>query len=173
MKNILVFLALFLSLTLSRLQAQNHKYIDFDLPTISTFNIRLSKIVGEKLVLLTFWTTWCPYCLNEIPSLNSLYEKYSQKGLEIIAVNIKEPLNIVKKYVEKNKIKYNVVLDTTGEVASYYKIKGVPTNFVIDLKGNIIFAAHTLPQEYFIQNRLPSPPMPKNVKTYKKTKTKK
>ncbi|MCS7228086.1 MAG: TlpA family protein disulfide reductase [Endomicrobia bacterium] len=149
--------------------AEKYKYIDFDLPTISTSNIKLSKIVGNKLILINFWTTWCPYCLNEIPKLNTLYEKYKEKGLEIIGINIKEPEKIVKKFVEEHKIKYNIALDKDGSIASYYKIKGIPTNFVINFSGEIIFAAHILPKEDFIINHLPKPTnILKNVKPTKK-----
>lgn len=173
---ILLSIVLFVCQNITAQVSKEYKYIDFDLPTISTFNIRLSEIVGKKLVLLNFWATWCPYCINEIPQLNSLYEKYKDKGLEIIAVNIKEPQKTVKKFVEVHKIKYNVVIDNDGVITSYYKIKGIPTNFIIDFNGNIIFVAHVLPKEELIENYLPKPQPPpsKNVKTIKtKTKTKK
>jgi len=143
-------------------------YIDFELPTISTCTIKLSDFVGKKLVLLNFWTTWCPYCNTEIPYLIKLANKYKDKNLEIIGINIREPENIVKKFVSNKQINYIVVLDTTAEVAKKYNIKGVPTNFMINTKGEIIFVGHTLPNEEFITKNLPI--FEKERKTKKRTK---
>jgi thiol-disulfide isomerase/thioredoxin len=134
-----------------------NNYIDFELPTVSTYSIKLSDIVGKKLIILNFWASWCPYCNQEVPYLIELANKYKDKNLEIIAVNIGEHEKIVKKFVSNKQINYIVVLDTTTEVAKRYNIKGIPTNFVIDLTGKIIFVGHLLPTEEFIIKNLPKP----------------
>ena len=131
-----------------------NKFIDFELPSISTYNIKLSDLVGKKLILLNFWTTWCPYCKQEIPRLITLANKYKDKNLEIIGINIREPEKMVKKFAENKQINYTIVLDTAAVVAKKYNIKGIPTNFIINKEGNIVFVGPLLPTEEIIIKNL-------------------
>ncbi|MCX7911313.1 MAG: TlpA family protein disulfide reductase, partial [Endomicrobia bacterium] len=83
------------------------KYIDFEAQQIvSTDTFKLSSIVGKKLILINFWTTWCPYCVREIPELKEYQTEYGKKGFVVVAVNIDEPRNKVSNFVEKNEINY-------------------------------------------------------------------
>lgn len=132
------------------------KYMDFDLPVVnSAESFKLSSIVGQKLVLLNFWTTWCPYCVKEIPDLKSLYEKYNNDGLEIVSVNIGENEKDVVKFISAREVKYKVVLDKKGHVARNYGVRGIPTNFLVGLNGDVIFAGYSLPNEKIIEESLP------------------
>ncbi len=134
---------------------ESYKYIDFELPKLSSNEtIKLSSFVGKNLILLNFWTTWCPYCLREIPELKQLQKKYENKGLKIIAVNISEKETEVSKFVKKQQINYTILLDSKGKVARQYSVRGIPTNFLINLKGEIIFTGHYLPDEILIEKNL-------------------
>jgi len=147
------------------------KYLDFELPVVnSTETLKLSNIVGKKLVLLNFWATWCPYCVREIPDLKNVYEKYKNKGLEIVAVNIGESSKEVSKFVEIKEIEYKVVLDQKTQVARMYGVRGIPTNFLIGLDGNVIFGGYVMPDEKIIEENLPKNPTskPKKSKTEKR-----
>ncbi len=147
----ILLLFFMLSITLFAEVKNENKYIDFSLLTIESKKIKLSDIVGKKIVLLNFWASWCPYCVAEIPQLKRLYTKYKDKGLEIVAVNILENKNVVSRFVKKNKITYFVVLDTDGKVAQLYNVRGIPQNFLIDTKGKIVYIAHQLPPEEVIK----------------------
>lgn len=166
---------LFFLLIFSKLYPQQEqKYIDFELILMnSTETLKLSNLIGKKVILLNFWTSWCPFCVREIPKIKKLYNAYKDKGLEIISINIAEPQKTVNKFIKEKDITYKVALDLNAEVSKKYNIKKIPTNFLIDLQGNIVFASYILPQTEFIENYLPKPISPKNVKTHKKTKTKK
>lgn len=167
-KIIFYFFTIFIFLT--KLQSQPQKYIDFELMSISSGIIKLSDIVGKKIVLLNFWTTWCPFCVKEIPELKNLASTYSNKGLEIIAVNIREPEKVVRKFVTDKAINYPVVLDLTAEVAQKYRVRGIPTNFLINHKGEIVFVDYLLPSEELIKqlitemNKPVKPPQKKRKK---------
>lgn len=165
----LTSLIIFLPLQISS-QETEPVYINFDLPTISTYNIKLSDIVGGKLVLLVFWTTWCPYCKISLPRLSQVYEKYHRDGLEIIAVNIREPNKAVKKFVETYNLPYLITIDNSGNVAKQYQIKGVPTYVLISTSGKIIYQNYLFPSEELIVKNLPKLIQPKNVKTKQKSK---
>ncbi len=166
LKLFIIILIFFSNLFTQQNDNLQNNYIDFELPSISTYNIKLSDIVGKKLIILNFWASWSPYCVQEVPYLVELANKYKDKNLEIVAINIGEHEKIVKKFVSNKKINYIVVLDTTAEVAKKYNIKGIPTNYVIDLSGKIIFVGHLLPTEEFIVKNLPKP-----LKSLKKQKS--
>ncbi|MCS7152309.1 MAG: TlpA family protein disulfide reductase [Endomicrobia bacterium] len=160
MKKIIVMLIL---LTVGNIYSQTKKvyketvkYIDFEAQQIvSTDTFKLSSIVGKKLILINFWTTWCPYCVEEIPHLINLYNKYKDNGLEILAINIGEPKNKVENFVISEKIPYKILLDTQGKIARQYGVRGIPTNFLISPEGNIIFAGHSLPNFELIEKNFP------------------
>ena len=171
MKKIISILLLLTTIACAQTKKQKEtslKYIDFELPILnSTESFKLSSIVGQKVVLLNFWATWCPYCVEEVPDLKAVYEKYKDKGLEIVAVNIGETNKDVANFVEAKEIKYKVVLDQKAQVARMYGVRGIPTNFLIGLDGNIIFAGYTMPDEKIIEEDLPKE---QNSKTKKSTK---
>lgn len=131
------------------------KYIDFELPSVSTYVVKLSDIVGKKLIILNFFATWCPYCNQNFVYLKKIYEKYKDQNLEIVSISIKEPYKVVQKFVEKNNIKHIVLIDSSGNTAKQYNIRKVPTNFIIGPNGNILFIGHSIPnEEFIIQNFL-------------------
>jgi len=169
MKKIITIPLLLITIACAQTKKQKEsslKYIDFELPVLnSTESFKLSSIVGQKLVLLNFWTTWCPYCVKEIPDLKSLYEKYNEDGLEIISVNIGENEKDVAKFISVREVKYKVLLDKRGQVARSYGVRGIPTNFLIGSNGEIIFAAHGLPDKKTIEDNLLKEVKPKNRKT--------
>lgn len=120
---------------------------DFSLTDINgkTYNLKDAK--GKKTILIVFWATWCPYCVNEIPDLIKIQDKYDTKDLEVWALNIKESKEKVVSFAKKRSINYTVLLDSSGLVANVYKISGIPANIVIDKKG-IIRSAGQLPDNY-------------------------
>jgi len=168
MKKIMIMFLMLTTIACAQTKKKENilKYFDFELPVVnSTETLKLSNIVGKKLVLLNFWATWCPYCVREIPDLKNVYEKYKDKGLEIVAVNIGESSKEVSKFVEIKEIKYKVVLDQKTQVARMYGVRGIPTNFLIGLDGNVIFADYVMPDEKIIEENLPKIPTPKPKKS--------
>jgi peroxiredoxin len=114
---------------------------DFFLSDLEGKQYRLSDYVGEKPVLLVFWTTGCPVCITGIPALNKIFLTRS-KDLELISINILESKRAVNRLVEAKGIKYPVLLDPHGITAKNYRIRGVPTFIVIDLKGSMGYYGH-------------------------------
>lgn len=131
------------------------KYKDFELRVVSsTKTIKISDLVGKSVILLNFWTTWCPYCVKEVPELLDLNKKYKQQGLTIVAVNIAEPESRVVNFIKSNAINYDVVLDQQGTIARSYGVRGIPMNFLIDPLGNIVFANHSLPDDKILKENI-------------------
>ncbi|MDO8735038.1 MAG: TlpA disulfide reductase family protein [Elusimicrobiota bacterium] len=133
-----------------------NKSIDFSLQVLSsTETFKLSNYEGKNPVLVNFFATWCPYCVQEIPELNELQKKYTQKGLIIVSVNIQEKEEKIANFVKRKKILYKILLDTNGEVAKKFIVLGIPTNILIDSKGVIVFRGNNLPNKILVEKVLP------------------
>ena len=96
------------------------------------------KQLKGKVVFLNFWATWCGPCREEMPSMETLYSRYSEKGLEILAVNCGEEQRDVLAFIKTNKFSFPALMDADGKVSNAYGIRAIPTTFIIDRDGNII-----------------------------------
>ena len=100
-------------------------------------NVRLDDFQG-KIVFLNFWTTWCPTCRTEMPSMERLHRKLSGKDFAMVTVNIKESASQVKNFFEKYKLTFTALLDITGEVSTEFGLRAIPTTFILDKSGQIL-----------------------------------
>ena len=110
---------------------------DFTLVDLSGNEVSLSDFRGKK-VFLNFWATWCPPCKAEMPEIEKIYQETKDDDFVILSVEIGEPLNTVKTFIEKNKYNFKVLLDLDQSVATTYGITAIPTSYFIDEEGNII-----------------------------------
>ena len=110
---------------------------DFSLSLLEGETKSLSSYKG-KVVFLNFWATWCGPCRIEMPSLEALYNKFSDKGLEILAVNCREDQTTVSSFLKNEGFTFPVLLDLNGRVSLNYGIQAIPTTFLIDRDGMII-----------------------------------
>jgi thiol-disulfide isomerase/thioredoxin/Cu/Ag efflux protein CusF len=111
---------------------------DFALPTLSGETIRLSDLRG-KVVLLNFWATWCVPCRTEMPTLEELYQRYKERGLEVVAVNL-DALSTagVEAFLKEVAVTFRIVLDPSWSAAQVYRVLGLPTTYLIDRVGNVV-----------------------------------
>ena len=110
---------------------------EFTLPNVAGKKVSLKDYRG-KVVFLNFWATWCESCRDEMPSMERLYQEFKDKGLEIVAVNVKENRKDALAFARKFKLTYPVMLDTEGEVGLLYGAFGLPTTYLIDRKGVVL-----------------------------------
>jgi len=122
-----------------RLLAQRVSPRDFSLPLVGADreNLTLSELRG-KVVFLNFWATWCPPCRDEMPSMESLYGRYKEKGLEIVAVNMRESQELVHAFMSDYGLSFPAVLDINGGVSTGYGIQAIPTSFILNREGQIV-----------------------------------
>ncbi len=109
---------------------------DFTLKTLDGRSVSLKDYRG-KVVLVNFWATWCPPCREEMPLFEEVYEKYREKGFEVLAVSTDSSKEAVTDFVKKYKLKFTVLFDDAN-VANIYGIQGLPTSFLIDREGKIV-----------------------------------
>lgn len=103
-------------------------------------SVALSEFRGNPLVLV-FWTAWCPLCKEEIPKLNDIH----RSGVPVLGVNLMESAKRVRSAVEKEPIRYRVVLDFDGSVGRTYHVKGTPTVLILDANGIIKYYGNDVP----------------------------
>ena len=99
-----------------------------------TFN---NASVKGKVVLLEFWTTWCPYCKDEQPLVDAVDHEFADKGLIVLAVDVVESKKTVKKYLQEHPRSCRVVLTEDTNLAAMYQANSYPIYVVIDRDGNI------------------------------------
>jgi thiol-disulfide isomerase/thioredoxin len=94
-----------------------------------------------KPVVLEFWATWCPPCLQLIPHMKDLHEKHADDGLTILSIHDANGARkkALERFAKDQKITYPIGLDTTGRVMSAYGIRMLPHAVVIDREGKVIW----------------------------------
>jgi len=125
----------------------NADALDFSLKTIEGKVVSLKDYRGKKIVHLTFWATWCPGCIMEIPKLKQLHQAIGDKPYEILAVDIgvNDSLTRVRNIQQRYQLPYKILFDERGEVAIRYGVIGIPVHIIIDKEGNIIRRFNQLP----------------------------
>ncbi len=113
---------------------------DFSLPKADGTPFSLSKLRG-KYVLVDFWASWCGPCRKENPQVVALYNKYKDKGFEILGVSLDEDKEAWLKAIEKDRLTWIHVSDLKGwqnEAARLYNVNAIPMTYLIDPDGVII-----------------------------------
>jgi thiol-disulfide isomerase/thioredoxin len=93
-----------------------------------------------KVVLIDFWATWCPPCVEEAPELVGTYEKFKDRGFEIVGISLDESKEALEKFTAENKMTWPQFFDGKGwenELAQRYKIQSVPTLWLLDREGKL------------------------------------
>jgi peroxiredoxin len=92
-----------------------------------------------RVVIVNFWASWCPPCRAEMPSLNRAWAELQGKGVAMLAINAAEDRAAVAAFVGDHPIAFPVLLDSDGEAGTRWAVKGLPTTFVIDRAGRIVY----------------------------------
>jgi len=96
-----------------------------------------------KVVLVNFWATWCPPCVEELPSIASLWATHSRQDFEVVAVNAGENRNDVDAFLFEWQLddQFPVVLDTNLEIYRNWNVQPLPTTFLLDRTGRFRYRA--------------------------------
>lgn len=112
---------------------------DFTLKDHDGKSVNLKALRG-KVVVLDFWATWCNPCIRSMPSVQKLYDDYKDKGVMLYGVNAFErPNRDSVKFMRDKKLTYPILLDGTP-VANEFLVVGIPSFYVIDKAGKVVFA---------------------------------
>ncbi|MCA9408359.1 MAG: TlpA family protein disulfide reductase [Candidatus Omnitrophica bacterium] len=126
----------------------NEKAPEFELPTLSGKKTSLSTARGDSSAIVFFWATWCPHCREQLKELNAMNGEMQEKGIKVVLIDLGEKPELVQKYVEKNKIQLDVILDQESALSEDYGLVGLPTFFFINKEGLIKAVEHSIPENY-------------------------
>ena len=124
--------------------------IDFTLKDLAGKPHKLSDYRG-KIVFLNFWATWCPPCRAEMPSMQKMYSAWDKDKYVMLAVDVRERKSSVLAFSRKYKYTFPILLDLDGSIAKKYFVRGIPTTYIIDEKGNIV-AHHVGSREWMLSD---------------------
>lgn len=101
--------------------------------------VSLSKYKG-KVVLLNFWATWCPPCIEEMPSMQRLREQLDGKPFEIVAVNVGEDSTAVSSFLMElgADLTFPILLDEEGKSFGELGLRALPTTILFDQNGEVM-----------------------------------
>ncbi len=111
---------------------------DFSLPDLNGKMVRLADKKG-KVIFLNIWATWCPPCVEEMPSMEKLHQQLKGEDFEILAVSLdKNGAEAVLPFMKKHKLSFTALIDSEETLKYKYQTTGVPETFIIDQNGIII-----------------------------------
>jgi peroxiredoxin len=110
---------------------------DFVATDLKGQRVRLSALRG-KVVLVNLWATWCPPCLQEMPSMERLYTRLKGHDFEVLAVSQDEDASLVAPLVQKLAVSFPVLVDPERQVGERFGVWGYPESFVIDRNGYVV-----------------------------------
>lgn len=113
---------------------------DFTLEDLDGVARKLSDYRG-KVVLLNFWATWCPPCRREMPSMERAWLQVKDEDIVIVAVDVGEDVDTVYTFLADYPVSFPLLLDEQAEVVRKYPVRGLPTSYVIDPDGRLIYQA--------------------------------
>jgi len=110
---------------------------DFALKTLEGRTVSLKDYLG-KVIFLNFWATWCGPCRTEMPSMEKLWQDFKEENFVILAIDIQEESKLVSSFMKERSLSFPVLLDGKGNVARSYGVRGIPTTFFLNPKGETI-----------------------------------
>jgi len=109
---------------------------DFAVPTPGGETFRLGDQRG-KVVMVNFWATWCPPCLEEMPAMERLYRRHKDAGFTLVAISVDTDPKKVTPFVSAHKLTMPIGVDPKMDLANTYGVRALPSSFVVGRDGNL------------------------------------
>lgn len=111
---------------------------DFQLEDTKGNKVSLSDLRG-KVVMVNFWATWCPPCIEEMPSMEKLQEVMAGDDFVMLAINTEQNGRaVVPKFLEKTSYSFPILYDEKGLVQKLYGVYKFPESFIVGKDGNVV-----------------------------------
>ena len=115
------------------------KMPSFSLPdAVSGATVNNTKFTGKTL-LITFFATWCPPCMQEVPTLIELQQQFSKADFSVVGLSVDEGgPKTVAKFIQNRSINYPVLMADAATARNFGGVVGIPTSFLVDKDGNVV-----------------------------------
>lgn len=110
----------------------------FSLPSAKGEPVALDKLRG-KVVYVDFWASWCGPCRRSFPWMNEMQQKYGSKGFVVVGVNVDKKRTDADRFLAQNPANFTIAFDEAGTTPSAYAVKGMPSSYLIDGTGKIVY----------------------------------
>lgn len=114
------------------------------MPSFALESVRDGKVIDSssfegKVLLLTFFATWCPPCSQEVPVLNQLHEENKKSGFSVVGLSVdQQGPTVVSKFVKKKEIQYPVLMAEAKTTSDFGGVYGIPVAFLVNKSGNVV-----------------------------------
>ncbi len=116
---------------------------DLRLPTLDGQPVDLKRDYPGKALLVTFWATWCPHCVEEIPSMNRALAQLDKDRFAIVSVSYKDSVALMSAFRQKVPMDFPVLMDLDGQVSKAWKVYAFPSSFLVDRSGRVRYSINT------------------------------
>lgn len=110
---------------------------DFELTLLDGSAFKLQDSVGQKVVVLNFFATWCKPCREEMPELERYQQANREKGVIVIGIDAEERASLVKAFADELRVTFPIGIDETGDLFELYEVSSFPTTIVIGVDGRV------------------------------------
>lgn len=93
---------------------------------------------GGRLLVLNFWATWCPPCLEEMPSLDRMQQQLKDQGVVVLGVSVDEDEAAYRRFLERAKVSFLTARDPEAAISALYGTYRYPESYVIDRQGKVV-----------------------------------
>ena len=114
------------------------KMPSFSLEDVVTGKKVTSASFADKSLLVTFFATWCPPCIQEIPNLIDLQEEYRGQGFTVVGISVDQEKRVVRDLVTDKDINYPVVMADKAVTRNFGGVYGIPTSFLVNSNGTVV-----------------------------------
>lgn len=131
----LATVALLVAAAESRALQEGQRAPRFELPALDGQGVVSLQQYRGKVVYLDFWASWCPPCRTAMPVIEELRKEFPAEDFQVVAINVDSNVGKAKKLIAKEKVGYPSASDPGGKLPKRFKVKTMPTSFLIDRNG--------------------------------------
>jgi cytochrome c biogenesis protein CcmG, thiol:disulfide interchange protein DsbE len=96
------------------------------------------KDFGGRLLVLNFWATWCPPCVEEMPSLDSFQRELAQDGVVVLGISVDRAEGPYKQFLQRTRVSFQTVRDPEAGISSKYGTYRYPETYIINAEGKVV-----------------------------------
>lgn len=112
---------------------------DLTLTRLDGNSVRLSEL-NAKVLMLNFWATWCEACMEEMPSIVKLRNKYQSRGFEVLGINLDEnPETAALRVVKTMGMEFPIFKDPEGRTAELFDVRAIPLTILINQQRKVLY----------------------------------
>lgn len=134
---LLILVMLCISLPVFMLSSETVQ--DFSLPDINNNNVSFSDHLGEGLIILDFWASWCAPCMRLLPELDKIHSDYDNVTVITISIDNPRSVNRAKSLIRSQRYSFITLFDTNHEIMKRFQVTTVPHTFLISPSGAVLY----------------------------------